>query len=65
MERNRLKVATDTSVQASIRGVLDQLHTQITELLTADKDHIHNDSSLRHKRDLLLSIRGISDKTAA
>lgn len=65
MELNRLEVATDTSVQASIRSVLDQLSTQITELLSAIKNHIHNDSGLRHKRDLLLSIQGISDKTAA
>jgi len=65
MERNRLEVATDTSVQASIRSMLDQLCTQITELLTAVKNHIHNDPNLRHKRDLLLSIHGISDKTAA
>ncbi|WP_111747442.1 IS110 family RNA-guided transposase [Salinisphaera orenii] len=65
MEHNRLDVATDASEQASIECVLEQLQTQITELLAAVEDHIAHDASLRHKRNLLTSIGGISNKTAA
>lgn len=64
MERNRLAVA-ESSVQASIRAVIELVEQQITDTLKALKDHIDNDPDLRNRRDLLVSINGISDKTAA
>lgn len=64
MELNRLEVA-DASVQASIRSVLEHIERQIKETLKAIDDHIDDDPDLRSKRDLLTSIDGIADKTAA
>lgn len=64
MERNRLDVA-DASVQDSIRSVLQHIERQITETRQAIQDHIDSDPDLRGKRDLLTSIDGIADKTAA
>lgn len=64
MERNRLDVA-DASVQASIRSVLEHVDQQIDETLKAIDEHIDDDPDLRGKRDLLTSIDGIADKTAA
>lgn len=64
MELNRLEVS-DASVQDSIRSVLQHVQEQITDTLKAIQDHIDNDPDLRGKRDLLVSIDGIGDKTAA
>lgn len=64
MERNRLEVA-DTSVQDSIESVLQHVDQQIDETLRAIKQHIDDDPDLRGKHDLLTSIDGIGDKTAA
>ncbi|MDH4554239.1 IS110 family transposase [Pseudomonas sp. BN417] len=64
MERNRLDVA-DVSVQDSIRSVLQHIEQQIAETLKAIQAHIDDDPDLRGKRDLLTSIDGVADKTAA
>ncbi len=64
MERNRLEVA-DASVQASIRSVLQHIDRQITETLKAIRDHIDDDPDLRNKCDLLTSIDGIGERSAA
>ena len=64
MEHNRLDVS-DVSVQASIRSVIQHLEQEIAATLKAIKDHINDDPDLRDQRDLLVSINGISDKTAA
>lgn len=64
MERNRLEVA-DASVQASIQAVLRHLDQQVADTLKEIKDHLDDDPDLRGKRDLLVSIDGIGDKTAA
>lgn len=64
MELNRLDVS-HASVQDSIRSVLQHVQEQITDTLKAIQDHIDNDPDLRSKRDLLISIDGIGDKTAA
>lgn len=64
MELNRLAVS-DASVQGSIRAVLQHVQEQIGETLKAIQDHIDSDPDLRGKRDLLVSIDGIGDKTAA
>lgn len=64
MERNRLDVA-DSSVQPSIQAVLQRLDEQITQTLKQIDQHIDDDPDLRGKRDLLTSIDGLGDKTAA
>lgn len=64
MERNRLDLA-DASVQASIHSVLQHVERQISETLDAIRDHIDNDPDLRNKRDLLTSIDGIGERSAA
>lgn len=64
MERNRLEIA-DTSVHASIQSVLQHVDRQITETLKAIRDHIDDDPALRNKRDLLTSIDGIGERSAA
>jgi len=64
MERNRLEVA-DASVKESIRAVLQRVEEQIAETLNAIRNHIDDDPDLRGKRDLLISIDGIGEQTAA
>lgn len=64
MERNRLDVA-DASVEASIRAVLQRLDEQIAQTLKATQSHIDDDPDLRSKRDLLTSIDGVGERTAA
>lgn len=64
MEQNRLDVS-DASVQGSIRSVIQHLEQEITATLKAIKEHIDDDPDLRGQRELLVSIDGISDKTAA
>ncbi|GLZ89615.1 IS110 family transposase [Metapseudomonas resinovorans] len=65
MEQNRLAVTTDAQVQHSIEAVLTHIDQQISATLKAIQDHIDNDPDLRGKRELLTSIDGIADKTAA
>jgi transposase len=64
MERNRLGVA-DANVDASIRAVLQRLEEQIAETAKAIRTHIDDDPDLRGKRDLLVSIDGLGERTAA
>lgn len=64
MELNRLAVA-DSDVQDSIKAVLQRVEEQIKQTLNAIKKHIDDDPDLRDKRDLLTSIDGIAEHTAA
>lgn len=64
MERNRLQVS-EPRVQASIRSVLENVEQQIAATRQAIRDHIDDDPDLRNQRDLLVSIDGIADTTAA
>lgn len=64
MERNRLDVS-DASVQPSIHELLAHVGQQIAETLRAIKQHINDDPDLRGRRNLLVSIDGIADQTAA
>lgn len=64
MELNRLDVSSST-VQSSIQAVLQRLDEQIAWTLEQIKRHIDDDPDLRGKRDLLVSINGIAEKTAA
>ena len=64
MERNRLEV-TDPSVQGSVHALLTHLGQQIAQTLKSIHEHIDNDPDLRSRRDLLVSIDGIGERTAA
>lgn len=65
MEQNRLDVTSDAKVAASIRSVLEHIRQQIAETLEAIKQHFDDNDDLRGQRDLLKSIDGIADRTAA
>lgn len=64
-ELNRLEVATDPVLQASIRTVRDTLAAQIAELKARIATHIDQHPGLRAQRDLLATIPGIGASTAA
>ncbi|GGK10777.1 IS110 family transposase [Pseudomonas matsuisoli] len=63
MEFNRLDVSRD-NVHDSINAVLQRLDEQIAETQRLIKQHIDDDPDLRSKRDLLVTINGVADKTA-
>ena len=65
IERNRLDVTHESKVRDSIQSVLDHLQQQIDVTLKAIKQHFDDHDDLRGKRDLLTSIDGIADRTAA
>ncbi|MGE0447114.1 MAG: IS110 family transposase [Vicinamibacterales bacterium] len=64
-EVNRLQVATDPVLQASIRAVRDTLAAQIADLKARIAAHIDQHPGLRAQRDLLETIPGIGASTAA
>ena len=64
MEHNRLQTAP-APVQSSIAAVLSVLDQQIKQTERAIKDHIDQHPTLKEQRDLLVSIPGIADTTAA
>lgn len=64
MESNRLDVAED-KVKVSIESVIRHVKEQIAETKKAIKDNIDDDPDLRQKRDLIVSIDGLGDTTAA
>lgn len=64
MERNRLDVA-ESAVQESIQSVIRHVKNEIAETKKAIKDNIDDDPDMRQKRDLIVTIDGLSDTTAA
>jgi transposase len=64
MERNRLATA-DPAVHGSLHAVLAMLDEQIKATEAALFRYIDDDPDLRKRRDLLVSIKGISDLTAS
>ncbi|MDD0976332.1 IS110 family transposase, partial [Pseudomonas fontis] len=64
MERNRLGVA-DADVQASIQAHISHIENDIAQTRRRVEDQIDDDPDLRGRRELLLSIDGIGNKTAA
>lgn len=64
-ESNRLETATVAEVHASIEAVLANLDAQIAHVKQLIRDHIDQHPGLRHQRDLLTSIPGIGEATAA
>jgi transposase len=64
-ESNRLATATVADVRASIEAVRDNLDGQIAHVKHLIRDHIDRHPGLRQQRELLTSIPGIGEATAA
>lgn len=63
-EKNRLQVARD-AVEENIQSHVDWLETDIKNLAKSIQDHIDNHPGLKRKNELLNSIPGIGECTAA
>lgn len=64
-EQCRLEVATTELVRSSIERVIAHLDQQIAEIERQIKKDVDEDPTLRQQRELLKSIPGIGDATAA
>lgn len=65
MEANRLEVAATAAVSESLAGHLTYLDAEIVRTEKMIRSHIDTHPGLRAQRDLLLSIPGIGETTAA
>lgn len=64
MEQNRLDVAQN-AVQASIKAVIGHIAEEIEKTRKAIEQTIDDDPDLRQRRELITSIDGLGDTTAA
>jgi transposase len=65
-ERNRLAAEpTQATIRASIQHVIDLLEDEMRVLRERIHDHFDHHPDLRHQRDLLTTIPGIGESTAA
>jgi transposase len=65
-ERNRLAAEPpEAAVRGSIQHVIDMLEDEMTTLKERIRDHFDQHPGLRQQRDLLTSIPGIGEATAA
>lgn len=64
-EVNRLAAGPETAVRASIEATLAHFDAQIAQLHAQIRDHFDQHPPLRAQRDLLTSIPGIGETTAA
>lgn len=64
-ESNRLEAAATQEVRQSIEEVIAHLEQQIEQIEKRIKKDVDDDPTLRQQRDLLASIPGIGDGTAA
>jgi transposase len=64
-ETNRLEVAATEEVRRSIEEVIAHLNNQIAQIERQIKKDLDEDPTLREQRELLASIPGIGDATAA
>jgi transposase len=65
-ETNRLEAClTHDAVRTSIISILEELTAELARLRTLIRDHIDQYPGLRNQRDLLTSIPGIGETTAA
>jgi transposase len=64
-EINRLEVAATEEVQQSIETVIGHLDQQIAQIDRQIRKDVDDDPTLRGQRDLLASIPGFGDRTAA
>jgi transposase len=65
MEANRLDVAATVAVRESLAGHLAYLDEEVARTEELIRSHIDSHPGLRGQRDLLLSIPGIGETTAA
>jgi len=65
MEANRLEVAATAAVRESLAGHLAYLDEEVARTEELIRSHIDTHSGLREQRELLLSIPGIGEATAA
>src|SRR5687767_7528245 len=65
MEANRLEVATTAAVTESLAGHLSYLDEEVARTEQMIRSHLNSHPGLRGQRDLLLSIPGIGETTAA
>jgi transposase len=64
-ERNRLAAEPHPAVRASLQHVIDMLDEEMRALNARIHDHFDQHPGLRQQRDLLTSIPGIGEATAA
>lgn len=64
-EANRLAVTSDGVIRTSIATILATLDGEIADLRARIRDHLDQHPGLRTQRELLVSIPGIGDATAA
>lgn len=64
-EKNRLDVTTNPTVQASISGHIQYLETEVTKTRQLIHEHCEQHPQLKSQRDLLTSIPGVGEQTAA
>ena len=64
-EANRLAVTSDAVVRASVEAMLATLDAQLADLKQRVASHLDQHPGLRAQRDLLVTIPGIGDATAA
>jgi len=64
-EANRLSVATDAVVRDSITALIATLDAQLADLKQRVRSHLDQHPGLRVQRDLLVTIPGIGEATAA
>ena len=64
-ETNRLETAAAEEVRRSIERVVDLLDQQIKDIERQIKKDVDDDPTLREQRELLASIPGVGDNTAA
>jgi transposase len=65
MENNRLQAGLAASVQVSLQEHITYLDAEIEKTERRIRDHINQNPPLKEQRDLLVSIPGIADTTAA
>lgn len=64
-ERNRLAAGPTPPIQASIQHVLDLLEAEMAQLRQQIREHFDQHPTLRQERELLTTIPGIGEATAA
>lgn len=64
-EKNRLETSSNRCVQHSLQEHIAYLEAEIETLETAIEEHFQQHEPLHKQRDLLVSIPGIAQKTAA
>lgn len=64
-EKQRLESATSATVRAALKDHIAYLQEQMDQVTQQINDHIDQNPDWQHKRDLLNSIPGISDRTSS